>query len=222
MHSRHFFREWPEKETEALFTLKISTDNAAFTGGTGPYELERILKEVGATLRLSLVDVPGQTAEGRLQDANGNTVGDWSLNAPEDELEGALSLPPEDAGTAGPMVAAWGREPNAVERVTIGRELDLAAAGLSHEHKAAVIAWHLNHIAETARAGLVATAGVCMRLIDQALALGQSHPGLTEERERRQRRLAATAAEIIFEGRGAGSPALPTAEAVKAAAGDEG
>lgn len=79
-----------------MFTLKIETDNAAFADGSGPYELERILKEVGEAIRLSLVDVPGQTAEGRLRDVNGNTVGEWSLNAPEEEV----LIPSEDSGTA--------------------------------------------------------------------------------------------------------------------------
>lgn len=100
MHPAHFFRMWPQKETEAVFVLKIETGNDAFAGGDGPYELERILKEVGETLRLALVDVQQQEADGRLKDANGNRVGEWSLNAPEEEGGGALSFPPEDSGTA--------------------------------------------------------------------------------------------------------------------------
>lgn len=95
-----------------MFTLKIETDNAAFGDGNGAYELERLLREIGETIRLSVPDTTAATAEGTVRDANGNRVGAWSLNAPEDELEGALSLPPEDSGTAkgpaaGVVDAAW-------------------------------------------------------------------------------------------------------------------
>lgn len=110
MHPIRFFQDGSKKETEAVFLLKISTDNDAFAAGDGPYELERLLREVGATLRLSVVNVPGQTAEGRLRDANGNTVGEWSLNRDEAlepeagearEQEGeALSSPSEHPGMA--------------------------------------------------------------------------------------------------------------------------
>jgi hypothetical protein len=83
-----------------MFTAKISTDNAAFAHPGGAYELERILREIGETVRFCVTDATTETASAKLRDANGNEVGSWSLNAPEDELEGALSLSPEDSGTA--------------------------------------------------------------------------------------------------------------------------
>lgn len=95
-----------------MFTLKIETDNAAFGYGNGAYELERLLREIGETIRLSVPDTTAATAEGTVRDANGNRVGAWSLNAPEDELEGALSLPPEDAGTAPALLAMRAGSPD--------------------------------------------------------------------------------------------------------------
>jgi hypothetical protein len=135
-----------------MFRLQIATDNDAFAHPGGAYEIERILREVGETVRFCVTDATTETASAKLRDANGGTVGEWSLNAPETELEGALSLPPEDSGTALPMVAAWGRPPSADELEIIGRELDRASPGLSAEAKAGVIAWHLNLIAEAAKA----------------------------------------------------------------------
>ncbi len=58
-----------------MFTLTISTDNAAFEDGAGP-ELARILAEFAD----DLPDVLPHERDGKLRDANGNTVGTWSLS----------------------------------------------------------------------------------------------------------------------------------------------
>jgi hypothetical protein len=86
---------------ETMFKLTIATGNDAFAHPGGAYELERILREVGETVRFCVTDASAETASARLRDANGATVGEWSLNAPEGEEEGAHS-PPEDSGTARP------------------------------------------------------------------------------------------------------------------------
>jgi hypothetical protein len=56
------------------FNLKIFTDNAAFEAD--PLELQRVIKN--AANRVAQVP-EGETAEGRCMDANGNTVGAWTL-----------------------------------------------------------------------------------------------------------------------------------------------
>jgi hypothetical protein len=62
-----------------IFTLTIDTDNAAFEADE--LELQRVIKNVAN----KVAQVPGggangtPMAEGRAVDANGNTVGEWSL-----------------------------------------------------------------------------------------------------------------------------------------------
>lgn len=198
-----------------MFRLQIATGNDPFAHPGGAYELERILREVGETVRFCVTDATTETASAKLRDAAGNTVGEWSLNAPEGE-EGAHSSPPEDSGTAlaisdparypagvaeaaarlgssvedhtafsseqeaditavlqvaaavatgRPLVAAWGREPSDSELEIIGRELDRVAPGLTIWDKAAVVAWHLNLIAEAARLEKMARDEGCVSLL---------------------------------------------------------
>jgi hypothetical protein len=54
-----------------MFTLKIETDNAAFEDGS--FEVARILREVAKRLDR------GET-DGRVQDVNGHTVGDFGFS----------------------------------------------------------------------------------------------------------------------------------------------
>lgn len=62
-----------------VFTLSISTDNAAFgeDGAEPRFELRRILANLGETLVETLTG--DEPARGVLRDLNGNTVGEWSL-----------------------------------------------------------------------------------------------------------------------------------------------
>lgn len=61
-----------------MFTLKIETSNAAFSGDAAGYECARILRELAATIE------EGRDGSGRIRDINGNTVGHWSLAVDED------------------------------------------------------------------------------------------------------------------------------------------
>lgn len=55
-----------------MFTVTMSTDNAAFTEGDAPGEVARILRRIANRLE------NGDT-EGKCVDVNGNAVGDFSL-----------------------------------------------------------------------------------------------------------------------------------------------
>lgn len=55
-----------------MFSLNISTDNAAFNEWTPSLEIARILREVARR-------VENDEQDGWCIDVNGNTVGDWSL-----------------------------------------------------------------------------------------------------------------------------------------------
>lgn len=53
-----------------MFTMKFSTDNAAFDDEA--HEVSRILKEVAA-------QVERGSDYGTVRDVNGNTIGEWSF-----------------------------------------------------------------------------------------------------------------------------------------------
>jgi hypothetical protein len=55
-----------------MFTMKVKTDNAAFSGEDKWYELARILKYVAQQIEDGH---PGKS----VQDSNGNTVGSFKL-----------------------------------------------------------------------------------------------------------------------------------------------
>lgn len=63
-----------------MFTLKIETDNAAFTDC--PDELARLLTELAGLFRNG---VPDKTCCGRVRDLYGNTCGRWSFVPSYDE-----------------------------------------------------------------------------------------------------------------------------------------
>ena len=56
-----------------MFTLKIETSNAAFSGEAGAYECARILRALAAQITDST------DGSGRIRDINGNVCGSWSL-----------------------------------------------------------------------------------------------------------------------------------------------
>ena len=56
------------------FELRFSTDNAAFQDGMLETEIGIILNNVRA-------DIDNGRTEGRVVDANGNSVGSWSLDS---------------------------------------------------------------------------------------------------------------------------------------------
>lgn len=55
-----------------MFTVKINTDNAAYTNDP-EYEIASNLKEIAAELDFGV-------RRGRVMDHNGNAVGTWELN----------------------------------------------------------------------------------------------------------------------------------------------
>lgn len=62
-----------------MFKLEFTTDNAAFEGDDGANEVARILKKIANA-------VSGDGSEGgTIHDFNGNKVGQWSLDFPEEE-----------------------------------------------------------------------------------------------------------------------------------------
>ncbi len=83
MHSpSHTEGPLPNKEQMMAFSLKFDTDNDAFVEG-GTEEVVRLLDVVRKHVR------NGNTS-GPLHDANGNSVGSWSLELPEPEVEGPV------------------------------------------------------------------------------------------------------------------------------------
>lgn len=64
------------------FTLKIETDNAAFDENHGE-EVARILREIADNLNFG--NVFG--LDGTARDINGNTVGEWTLDARENDAD---------------------------------------------------------------------------------------------------------------------------------------
>jgi hypothetical protein len=88
MHTVHFFREWPHKETEPVFKLEMSTNNAAFAGeaeaisaATAGPEIGRILRELATKIErdAEASTEDDDTLSGIIADLNGNTVGSWTL-----------------------------------------------------------------------------------------------------------------------------------------------
>lgn len=63
------------------FILKFKTENAAFWDGNGVEEVARILRETAEYVAHYGVH------SGSIQDINGNTIGEWDLELPEDETE---------------------------------------------------------------------------------------------------------------------------------------
>lgn len=61
-----------------MFALKMETDNAAFDDGGAGAECARILRAVADRLE-------GGHEDGVLHDLNGNRVGVWSLELPDDD-----------------------------------------------------------------------------------------------------------------------------------------
>jgi len=57
-----------------MFTLKIETDNAAFSDGRGA-ELARILRKLADKIE----DADARGDKGKVMDYNGNSVGTWEL-----------------------------------------------------------------------------------------------------------------------------------------------
>lgn len=57
-----------------MFTLKIKTDNAAFSDGARGAEIARILRDIARQ-----VEDMCEGARCSIQDGNGNTVGEWRL-----------------------------------------------------------------------------------------------------------------------------------------------
>lgn len=70
-----------------MFTLNISTDNAAFTENPAA-EVARILSDVAHYLTAGHGGYGIRSDDGGMRDLNGNTVGRWHLDAPQpDEQE---------------------------------------------------------------------------------------------------------------------------------------
>ena len=55
-----------------MFSLKLKTDNAAFSDGNKSYEISRILREIADKIE------DGNT-EGSIRDINGNRIGEFKI-----------------------------------------------------------------------------------------------------------------------------------------------
>ena len=63
-----------------MFSLKLKTDNAAFSDGNKSFEIARILRELADKIE------DGQT-EGNTRDINGNTTGSFKVRWFYDKLQ---------------------------------------------------------------------------------------------------------------------------------------
>ncbi len=59
-----------------MFTVKIETDNEAFSGSARGLELARALLKIAARLE----DLGSLSDGGKVFDINGNSVGHWEVN----------------------------------------------------------------------------------------------------------------------------------------------
>lgn len=60
-----------------MFKIEFETSNSAFEDVNAGAEIERILHDVAA--KAQTIAFPGGEYEGRIYDANGNAIGDWSI-----------------------------------------------------------------------------------------------------------------------------------------------
>jgi hypothetical protein len=68
-------------EKEPGFVCRIATDGPLFSNAGGAYALEKVLREIGETVRFCVSHAGEERASAELRDPDGKSIGRWSLNA---------------------------------------------------------------------------------------------------------------------------------------------